>query len=225
MSPRVTDAKGCAKFRGLMQGDSVHRLGAKRPSPGAGSIVCRAARFSGRKFVVCGTLDHYACYRKVDNVVAMSEAFQPVTILSETECWNLLSSASLGRLVTSVDGEPDIFPVNFVVQHRTVLLRTAEGTKLVSAAINNNVLFEADEHNVAEGWSVIVKGMARLLRTDERDRRGGAGRATPVDGDGEATLRSNSPAERHRPAILFWLRARPRLHRCVRSPRPRPALT
>ena len=44
---------------------------------------------------------------------------------------------------------------------------TAEGTKLVSAAINNNVLFEADDHNVAEGWSVIVKGMARLLRTDE----------------------------------------------------------
>ena len=129
--------------------------------------MCRAARFSGRKFVVCGTLDHYAWYRKVDSVVAMSEESQPVTILSVTECWNLLSSASLGRLVTSVDGEPDIFPVNFVVQHRTVLLRTAEGTKLVSAAINNNVLFEADDHNVAEGWSVIVKGMARLLRTDE----------------------------------------------------------
>ena len=43
-----------------------------------------------------------------------------------------------------------IFPVNFVVQHRTVLFRTAEGTKLVSAAINNRVLFEADDHNVAE---------------------------------------------------------------------------
>jgi len=39
-----------------------------------------------------------------------------------------------------------------------VLFRTAEGTKLVSAAINNQVLLEADEHNVAEGWSVIVQG-------------------------------------------------------------------
>jgi len=96
----------------------------------------------------------------------MTEEFQPISILSETECWNLLSSASVGRLVTSVDGQPEIFPVNFVVQHRTVLFRTAEGTKLISAAINN-VLFEADDHNVAEGWSVIVKGMARLLRTDE----------------------------------------------------------
>ena len=38
----------------------------------------------------------------------------------------------------------EIFPVNFVVQRRTVLLRTAEGTKLVSAAINNHLVFEAD---------------------------------------------------------------------------------
>jgi nitroimidazol reductase NimA-like FMN-containing flavoprotein (pyridoxamine 5'-phosphate oxidase superfamily) len=100
----------------------------------------------------------------------MSEATQPVTILSETESWNLLSSVALGRLVTSVDGEPEIFPVNFAVQHHTVLFRTAEGTKLVSAAINNNVLFEADEHGVSEGWSVIVKGVARTLRTDDEIR-------------------------------------------------------
>jgi nitroimidazol reductase NimA-like FMN-containing flavoprotein (pyridoxamine 5'-phosphate oxidase superfamily) len=100
----------------------------------------------------------------------MSETTQPVTILSETESWNLLSSVALGRLVTSVDGEPEIFPVNFVVQHHTVLFRTAEGTKLVSAAINNSVLFEADEHGVSEGWSVIVKGVARTLRTDDEIR-------------------------------------------------------
>ena len=62
---------------------------------------------------------------------------------------------------------PAIFPVNFVVQHRTVLFRTSEGTKLVSAAINNQVLFEADDHGVTEGWSVIIKGTARILRTDE----------------------------------------------------------
>jgi hypothetical protein len=28
------------------------------------------------------------------------------------------------------------------------------------------VLFEADDHNVAEGWSVIVRGRAKVLRTD-----------------------------------------------------------
>lgn len=97
----------------------------------------------------------------------MSDASQPVSILSESECWNLLSSVTLGRLITSVDGEPEVFPINYVVQHRTVLFRTAEGTKLVSAAINNRVLFEADDHGVTEGWSVIVKGEARMLRTGE----------------------------------------------------------
>jgi nitroimidazol reductase NimA-like FMN-containing flavoprotein (pyridoxamine 5'-phosphate oxidase superfamily) len=97
----------------------------------------------------------------------MSTTSQPVSILSETECWDLLSGVTLGRLVTSVDGQPEIFPVNFAVQRHTILFRTAEGTKLVSAAINDRVLFEADEHNVAEGWSVIVKGWARTLRTNE----------------------------------------------------------
>jgi nitroimidazol reductase NimA-like FMN-containing flavoprotein (pyridoxamine 5'-phosphate oxidase superfamily) len=100
----------------------------------------------------------------------MTTASDPSTILSEHECWDLLSITALGRIVTSVDGQLEIFPVNFVVQCRTVLFRTAEGTKLVSAAINNQVLFEADDHNVEEGWSVIVKGTARILHgNDELD--------------------------------------------------------
>jgi uncharacterized protein len=98
----------------------------------------------------------------------MSITDDGVTILPEHECWDLMSGVALGRLVTSVDGLPEIFPVNFVVQHKSILFRTAEGTKLVSTAINNHVLFEVDEHNVAEGWSVIVKGRARSLRTDEQ---------------------------------------------------------
>lgn len=90
-----------------------------------------------------------------------------MSILSAPECWNLLAASALGRLVTSVDGNPAIFPVNFVVQHRTILFRTAQGTKLVSTAINRNVLFEADDHGLSEGWSVIVSGVAGLLRDDE----------------------------------------------------------
>jgi uncharacterized protein len=95
------------------------------------------------------------------------QANDGVTILPESECWDLLAGVKLGRLVTSVDGRPEIFPVNYAVQRRTILFRTAEGTKLVSAAINNQVLFEVDDHNAAEGWSVIVKGTARSLRTNE----------------------------------------------------------
>ncbi len=89
----------------------------------------------------------------------------PVTELTETESWNLLRGVSLGRLVTTVNGWTEIFPVNFVVQKNTVLFRTAAGTKLVTASLNEDVVFEADDHNVAEAWSVIVRGKARLLST------------------------------------------------------------
>jgi uncharacterized protein len=91
---------------------------------------------------------------------------EPVAILSEDESWRRLDGVPLGRLVTTFAGEPEIFPVNYVVQDRTVLFRTAEGTKLFSAVASNTVVFEADDHNVAEGWSVIVRGRAKLLRTD-----------------------------------------------------------
>ena len=47
-----------------------------------------------------------------------------VTVLSEDECWSLLSSMSLGRLVTILDGKPEIFPVNFATRRRTVLFRS-----------------------------------------------------------------------------------------------------
>lgn len=63
---------------------------------------------------------------------------------------------TLGRLVTTVGGWTEIFPVNYVVQHKTLLFRTAEGTKLLTAVLNENVVFEADDHNVVEGgalWS------------------------------------------------------------------------
>ena len=91
---------------------------------------------------------------------------KPMDVLSVEESWSLLSSVTLGRLVTCVEGYPEIFPVNFVVQRRTVLFRTAEfASKLFTVVMNAQVAFEADDHNVAEGWSVIVKGTAQVLNT------------------------------------------------------------
>jgi len=93
-------------------------------------------------------------------------AGEPMDVLSDEESWTLLSSRTLGRLATCVDGYPEIFPVNFVIQDRTVLFRTAEfATKLFTVVMNAHVVFEVDDHNVAEGWSVIVKGIAQVLHT------------------------------------------------------------
>jgi nitroimidazol reductase NimA-like FMN-containing flavoprotein (pyridoxamine 5'-phosphate oxidase superfamily) len=93
----------------------------------------------------------------------MSLASQPVAVLSEDECWYLLASRTLGRLVTVVAGQPEIFPVNFVVQRPTVLFRTAEGRKLLSAVVDDRVAFEVDDHDFEQGWSVVVKGRAEAM--------------------------------------------------------------
>lgn len=87
----------------------------------------------------------------------------PVEILSEDECWELLLSASLGRLGLSVADEPEIFPVNFVAADKRILFRTAEGTKLLELTVNNRVALETDGVGRDEAWSVVVKGTARVL--------------------------------------------------------------
>lgn len=94
-------------------------------------------------------------------------ANDPISVVDDREAWNLLGSVALGRLVTSFGGQLEIFPVNFVVQKGTVLFRTAEGTKLFTTVMNDKVLFEADDHTVAEGWSVIIRGTAKMLSSAE----------------------------------------------------------
>ncbi len=91
----------------------------------------------------------------------------PISVLGEDECWELLSSVSLGRLVSTIGTRLEIFPVNFVVQHRTVLFQTAEGTKLISTLLNDRVLFEADDHTAVGGWSVIMRGVPQFLETTD----------------------------------------------------------
>jgi uncharacterized protein len=91
---------------------------------------------------------------------------EPMTVLTEDESWYLLASRTLGRLVTVVAGQPEIFPVNFVVQRPTVLFRTAEGRKLLSSVMDERVAFEADDHDFDGGWSVVVKGRAEVMTND-----------------------------------------------------------
>ena len=91
----------------------------------------------------------------------------PIVVLSDHESWDLLKSAALGRLITQIGDQVEIFPVNFVTQNHTVLFRTAEGTKLFGTVMNDQVIFEVDDHNVAEGWSVIIRGTARVLSSSD----------------------------------------------------------
>lgn len=106
----------------------------------------------------------------------MGSGTEAVRVLDEHQCWVLLSGVALGRLVVVIDGHAEIFPVNFVAQEGSILLRTAEGTKLFGTAVNDEVVFEADDHSTVGGWSVVVRGTAHRLTSaaeiEKADRAG-----------------------------------------------------
>jgi nitroimidazol reductase NimA-like FMN-containing flavoprotein (pyridoxamine 5'-phosphate oxidase superfamily) len=70
----------------------------------------------------------------------------------------------------------DIFPVNYVVDGESVLFRTAQGSKLFELTVNDEVLFEVDDHTDTDAWSVILRGRAHPLeRSEDVERADGLG--------------------------------------------------
>ncbi|GAA3546070.1 hypothetical protein AFL01nite_24530 [Aeromicrobium flavum] len=89
-----------------------------------------------------------------------------ITELTGNEPWDFISDHTFGRLGLTILGQPEIFPVNYTVAGRSIVFRTAEGTKLMGVLLESRVAFEVDE--VAEGGatSVVVKGTARKIETE-----------------------------------------------------------
>jgi uncharacterized protein len=90
-----------------------------------------------------------------------------VSALPEHACWHLLRSAEVGRLALCIDGRVDIFPINYVVDHGTIVFRTGAGSKLAGLRANPWVAFEVDGYDLEtnEAWSVVIKG-----RSSEAER-------------------------------------------------------
>lgn len=99
---------------------------------------------------------------------AGTPAAEPVE-LTTNQCWEYIRQAEIGRLAVIADAHPEIFPINFVVDHGSVVFRTAEGTKLRAALENGTVAFEVDGYDDRLGfaWSVVLKGSAVRLESIE----------------------------------------------------------
>ena len=98
--------------------------------------------------------------------MSIGENLNPVKTLDKDTVWQLLEQHPFGRLAVEAAGLVDIFPVNYVVHHRKLYFRTAQGSKLSSLIVNDQVAFEIDE--VSEDHvvrSVVVHGKARRLET------------------------------------------------------------
>lgn len=83
-------------------------------------------------------------------------------ILDPDDCWRLLGETPVGRLAVIVDGHPDVLPVNFTIDNRTLVFRTGSGTKQQAIEADAVVALEADAVSAEFGlaWSVVVKGRA-----------------------------------------------------------------
>jgi nitroimidazol reductase NimA-like FMN-containing flavoprotein (pyridoxamine 5'-phosphate oxidase superfamily) len=90
------------------------------------------------------------------------KAVPAAEILDPEECWRLLGQTTIGRLAVIVDGHPEVFPVNYKVDDRTLVFRTGSGTKQKAIETSATVALEADSVSAQFGlaWSVVVKGTA-----------------------------------------------------------------
>jgi len=97
----------------------------------------------------------------------MTDELNPTGLeaIDEDECWRLLERHPIGRLGVSIANQPEIFPVNYVVDGRTIVFLTAEGTKFAAAVLGEAVAFEIDAADPLfhTGWSVMVRGRAEEI--------------------------------------------------------------
>ena len=93
--------------------------------------------------------------------------------LPPDDCWDLLTGAEVGRIGVIVEGAPEIFPLNFVVDDRTIVFRTDSGNKLLGLLHNPAVCLEIDDVDLGahSGWSVLVKGAVAEITDPEELRR------------------------------------------------------
>jgi len=92
---------------------------------------------------------------------SLSESATRASDVRPSESWDLLRQGVVGRLAVIHDEAPDIFPVNYAVDHGTVVVRTGGGSKY-DAAHNQLVAFEVDGYDLdsGEAWSVVLRGRA-----------------------------------------------------------------
>ncbi len=87
-----------------------------------------------------------------------------VVDLAPDECWALASTQPVGRLAWSGAHGITVIPVNFTVAGAQVLVRTTAHSQAARECDDGPVAFEVDalDDSTRSGWSVLMRGRARL---------------------------------------------------------------
>jgi nitroimidazol reductase NimA-like FMN-containing flavoprotein (pyridoxamine 5'-phosphate oxidase superfamily) len=82
--------------------------------------------------------------------------------LPPDECFRLLATADVGRLVYQDDLGPLAVPVNYAMAGHDIVFRVERGAKQTAARQQQMLAFEVDhvDEDRHSGWSVLVRGVA-----------------------------------------------------------------
>lgn len=90
--------------------------------------------------------------------------------LDRDECEHLLAAGSVGRVAYTDAALPQIIPVNYAMDGRSIVFRTTATGRLAACCRDAVVAFEVDgfDGDARTGWSVLVVGDAMAV-TDESE--------------------------------------------------------
>jgi nitroimidazol reductase NimA-like FMN-containing flavoprotein (pyridoxamine 5'-phosphate oxidase superfamily) len=106
-------------------------------------------------------------------VLAVPTDTHGLLVLSRSDCLDRVARdhLRLGRIAFTDGEDVIVLPVNFVWHDQSVVFRTDAGAKLQAAA-DDRLTFQLDAIDPAwrEGWSVLIRGHARVV-TEEAEIR------------------------------------------------------
>ncbi|MFD8478086.1 pyridoxamine 5'-phosphate oxidase family protein [Kitasatospora sp. NPDC059673] len=87
--------------------------------------------------------------------------------LTEEECWDQMGTRGVGRIALPGEHGPAIFPVNYAVDHGTVVYRTHHHSA-ADPPPGTEVAFEVDriDDHRSSGWSVLIAGTAEPIEDE-----------------------------------------------------------
>jgi len=117
--------------------------------------------------------------------------------LDRDECLRLIAAGGVGRIAYTSRFGPAVLPVNYKLQNRAIVFRTAQHSPLdedLRTGITDadyQVAFEIDDIDMAGqmGWSVLIQGPAHHLTGAEREAALNAGVEAWAPGDRELFVR------------------------------------
>ena len=127
--------------------------------------------------------------RRTAAQLAADRSGRSLVPLGAEECWRLLGSDTVGRLVYTYQALPAVVPVSYAVRDESVLVRTSAHSRIGQLPEGTVVAFEVDDvdRRTRTGWSVVLVGTTETVADDDGSALGDG--LPWVDHDDGVTIR------------------------------------